>query len=274
MTVVQFPGSSIDISEVHERFTAAMRQRDLLPPHEILADGKFHRCDVGGKRGKNDGSYILFPTGKIPAGGFQNFKDGLGWQNWHYDLGRSMLTPAERREIEAKQAAIARDRADQEKIDAAAAADRAQRIWSRARAPGDHEYLKRKNVGACGTRSVHTALVVPARTVDGELRGLQFITADGKKSWMKGSRPSGAFHQIGEGLEGDVVICEGFATGATIYAATGKTTLVAFACNNLRPVAEALQRRYPSTKIIIAADDDRETKGNPEFTLPWMRRWR
>jgi putative DNA primase/helicase len=252
MTVVQFPGSSIDISEVHERFVAAMRQRDLLPPHELLADGKIHRCDVRGKRGKNDGSYILFLTGKIPAGGFQNFKDGLGWEKWHYDLGRSMLTPVERREIEAKQAAAARDRAEQEKIDAAAAADRAQYIWSRARALGDHEYLKRKNVGACGTRSVHTALVVPARTVDGELRGLQFISADGKKLWMKGSRPSGAFHQIGEGLEGDAVICEGFATGATIYAATGKTTLVAFACNNLRLVAEALQRRYPSTKIIIA----------------------
>src|SRR5262249_46458030 len=208
-------GSSIVIPKVHDRFAAAVRQRALLPPHELLADGKIHRCDVRGKRGKNDGSYILFLTGKIPAGGFQNFKDGLGWENWHYDLGRSTLTPAERREIEAKQAAAAHDRAEQEKIDAAAAADRAQYIWSRSRAPGDHKYLKRKNVGACGARSIRTTLVIPARTVDGELRGLQFISADGKKLWMKGSRPSGAFLQIGEGLEGDVVICEGFATGAT-----------------------------------------------------------
>ena len=263
MTIIQFPGSSIDISEVHERFATAMRQRDLIPPSELLADGKIHRCDVRGKRGKNDGSYILFLTGKIPAGGFLNFKDGLGWQNWHHDLGRSTLTPAEQRELEAKRAAAARDRAEQEKVDAATAADRAQYIWSRAKEPAAHEYLTRKNVGACGTRIKQTALVVPARTVDGELRGLQFIGSDGKKLWMTGSRPSGAFHQIGDCLAGDVVVCEGFATGASIHAATGKTTLVAFSCGNLRPVAEALKSKHPHSKIIIAADDDRDTKGNP-----------
>ena len=35
---------------------------------------------------------------------------------------------------------------------------------------------------------------------------------------------------------------------------------------NLKPVAEALHALYPNARIIIAADDDRATEGNPGLT--------
>ncbi len=272
MTIVQFLGASIDLTEVQERFAAAMRQRGLIPPHGLIVDGKIHRCDVRGKRGKNDGSYLLFTTGKLPAGGFQNFTDGLGWQKWHHDVGRQHLTPVEQREIQEKQAAAARERIELEKLDIAAAAQRAHNIWSRISDAAGHGYLAAKQIAASGARVMRGALVIPARTIDGELRGLQFIAADGKKRFMKGSRPSGAFHQVGGdrsisedtgGAIDTVVICEGFATAATIHQATGYITLAAFSCGNLQAVAEAVRRKYPNAKIIIGADDDHGTKGNP-----------
>ena len=262
MTVIRFPGTSTNPNEVLDRFAEVMRKRGLIPPRDIQADGKIHRCDVIGKRGRDDGSYLLFPTGKVPAGGFQNFKDGLGWENWRYDLGRQTLTAAEEYDLKKKRATAERERAEKAQLDADAAEQRAQAIWARSRGAGDHPYLVKKKVKAYGTRIFKSALVVPAKDADGKLRGLQFIDAHGKKLWMKGSRPTGAFYQIG--AVGDTIaICEGFATGATIHAATGDTVIVAFSAGNLKAVAEAVRRKYPSARIIIGADDDHETKNNP-----------
>ncbi len=80
--------------DVIDEFRAAMRARGLIPPDKIQADGHMHRCDVEGKRGKGDGAYVLYMDG-IPAGGFQNWKDGLDWEKWCYKDAES-LTPEER----------------------------------------------------------------------------------------------------------------------------------------------------------------------------------
>lgn len=61
-------------------------------------------------------------------------------------------------------------------------------------------------------------------------------------------------------------MCEGFATGASIHECTGHAVAVAFNAGNLSTVAMALRIKYPSFKIIIAADDDRHTPGNPGVT--------
>ncbi len=41
---------------------------------------------------------------------------------------------------------------------------------------------------------------------------------------------------------------------------------VAFNAGNLLPVAQALQGKYPALRIIVAADDDSRTDGNPGLT--------
>ena len=71
-------------------FRNAMQQRGLVPPSEILADGKLHRCDVQGKNGSGDGAYIFHDDDR-PAGGFQNWQDGHDWQSWTYINGRGPL---------------------------------------------------------------------------------------------------------------------------------------------------------------------------------------
>ena len=77
-----------------EQFRAALAGRGILPKGgEIVADGRIHRCDAEGRGGKGDAAYLLHLDG-IPAGGFQNWRDGAGWDTWHTDIGRT-LTPDE-----------------------------------------------------------------------------------------------------------------------------------------------------------------------------------
>jgi len=43
----------------------------------------------------------------------------------------------------------------------------------------------------------------------------------------------------------------------------GKTRALAIDCGNLLPVAQALRGQYPDLPIVVCADDDAETEGNP-----------
>ena len=61
-------------------------------------------------------------------------------------------------------------------------------------------------------------------------------------------------------------MAEGFATAATVHEATGSAVAVAFNANNLKPVAIALRAKFPSLEMVICADDDHLTEGNPGIT--------
>jgi len=52
------------------------------------------------------------------------------------------------------------------------------------------------------------------------------------------------------------VVCEGYATGASIHEATGIAVAVSFNAGNLEAVALSIKTRYPEATVILAADDD------------------
>ena len=60
-----------------------------------------------------------------------------------------------------------------------------------------------------------------------------------------------------------IAICEGFATAASVREATGLSTMSCFTCGNLLPVAQAVRERLPNAVIVLCADDDAATRGNP-----------
>ncbi len=163
------------------------------------------------------------------------------------------------------QAASAR-RLDEASRRHAAARAVAARIWQAARpACDDHPYLTRKGVAAHGLRVFKGALVVPICDSAGELHSLQFIGASGTKRFLKGGRVAGMYVQIG--VAGKVVcIAEGIATGASIHAATGYTVAVAFNAGNLGHVTAAIRQCHPDAQLIVCADDDAGTPGNPGHT--------
>jgi hypothetical protein len=75
------------VEEVIDRFRAALAARDIIPPVEIIADGRIHRCDAAGRNGKGDAAYLL-NVNDPPVGGFENWRDGKGWETWRCDAHR------------------------------------------------------------------------------------------------------------------------------------------------------------------------------------------
>ena len=255
--------NAIPAHEALQQFREAMAARGILPPADLLADGKIHRCDAEGKGGKGDASYLLHLDG-IPAGGFQNWRDGLGWQDWRANIGRT-LTPAEKAAQDARiaQAQAAR-KAEEAKRNAEAQAKAAE-IWQQAKPCTTHPYLTRKGIAGAGAREHGGALVLPLRDTSGALHGLQFIGADGEKRFLPGTRKHGHYFAIGK-PDGVLCIAEGFATAASIHEATGHAVAVAFDAGNLQPVAAALREKFPALRLVLCADDDSRTDGNPGIT--------
>jgi putative DNA primase/helicase len=154
------------------------------------------------------------------------------------------------------------------------AAELAQRTWHKYQADGQSLYLSKKQVKAYGIRyspSGNGTLAVPM-LADGKLIGLQIIRGPGhgnkpaKQYWPAGIQKTGSYHLIGGSPTGIALIAEGYATAATLHEATGLPVVVAFDAGSLLPVALAVVKRYRRVKILICADDDYLTEGNPGVT--------
>ena len=137
-------------------------------------------------------------------------------------------------------------------------------------APADHPYLVRKGVQPHGIRIKAGSLVVPLYDGKGQLWSWQTIDAAGRKRFYKGGRAFGLFFTFAQPgqLEAanTILICEGWATGATLHEATELPVAAAMNCGNLLPVAQALHGKYPQCRLVICADDDWKTAGNPGVT--------
>ncbi len=107
--------------------------------------------------------------------------------------------------------------------------------------------------------------MVPVRDTRGELHGLQFIMPDGTKRFKSGTALTGCYQAMGK-PDGRILIAEGYATGATLHEVTDRAVACAFSSANLKSVAEALKRKYPGAILVICADDDHATEGNPGLT--------
>ncbi|WP_374293128.1 toprim domain-containing protein [Paenirhodobacter enshiensis] len=144
------------------------------------------------------------------------------------------------------------------------AARRAARIWKQAQpAPADHPYLTAKQVAPLGLRmDAHGRLVVPLQDSEGRLHSIETIAPDGAKRFLAGGAKRGHFAVVCAepaplaAPAGPILICEGWATGASLHLATGHTTIAAMDAGNLLPVAEALRGRFPQADLVLVADND------------------
>lgn len=203
-------------------------------------------------------------------------------QQFGFSLNEAERTPLSPEEIDArKRKREAEEKAEQERQAQlrAEAAQKAADIWDSATdLEGDeHPYLKRKGVQSFGLRlgvwkGMVNTLLVPVRNIDGHLTSLQAIFAqrselNGKdKDFIFGGQMRGCFHIIGSkptGASPVIVVCEGYATGASIHMATGYTVAVAYHDGNLRNVASHMRQAYGRATIVVAADNDQWTEGNP-----------
>ena len=146
------------------------------------------------------------------------------------------------------------------------AAEKAKKLWDQANeASSTHPYLVSKKVNAFNIKNNVQRLLIPLRDGEGKLWNLQQIFPNGKKRFLKNGKVKGLFHNIGE--QTDVIyIGEGYATMASVHAATWKACVVAFNAGNLRDVCSQVRASYPDNEIVVCADDDHLTQGNPGLT--------
>lgn len=259
-----------------EQFGTFLREHGVVLKEPPVMDGSWHRAPLDDdKPGVLTASYRGFPDGRA-NGQLKNFKTNQ-LHKWISDI--EIPGPAERQtlQVEAKTRSEQRnkDLLQQQELAAYNASD----IWERAvpveRAyqiisnlpANSHPYLEAKGVKNYGLKvNERGALLVPCHDVDGELHSLQKIDRDGNKLFLKGGRQKGVMFVIDpDGKLGHetAIICEGYATGATLHDRTGKPVVVAFNAGNILPVSQALRDRYPDGSFAIAADNDHKLESRP-----------
>ena len=243
-----------------QQFRDAIRAAGLVPP-DAIEPGKLHRMPGIGKAGSNSAAWCkLFDDGL--GGVFGDFSSGLE-SSWQADR-EAKYSEAEIATFKARIAEERKQREAEEIKSKAEAKAKAAAIWQKGEAaPGDHPYLIRKGIQASGAKQYKDALLIPMRA-DGDLHSLQFIGPDGDKRFLTGGRVKGCYFSIGN-PKGAAALCiaEGFATGATIHEATGYPVAVAFNAGNVGAVTKAMQAKFPDLALILCADDDTQTDGNP-----------
>ncbi|MGG7055237.1 toprim domain-containing protein [Nitrosomonas sp. ANs5] len=238
-----------------EEFRHAMLADGIQYHGEIIADGELHRFHIeGDKAGTRNGAYKLHTDG-WPAGWYQDHKDGGAIHKW-----KSGARPAEpnpfstidfakkkkareddialKRELAIREISIIREFGEQ--------------------ATNDHPYLVRKKIRLTEPMLVwRGALVVPIYNHSYKLANVQLIHPDGTKLFLKGGEIKGCFGCMKIRNKADTtLICEGWATGASLYEHSPHNVLIALNAGNLLSVARFIRSKRPDERIIICGDND------------------
>lgn len=128
-----------------------------------------------------------------------------------------------------------------------------------------HDYLKGKGFENNGNDDrikidADGLLVVPVNDASGQLLSLQTINANGDKFFLPNTEVKGGFYDFGltdaAHSPTEIIVCEGYATGRSLYEATHTPVIVAFNSNNIAPVLEEFRQLHPETHLILAGDND------------------
>jgi putative DNA primase/helicase len=245
------------MTDIIQQFINAIAASGLPPPEEIIPGPKFQHFSTNGKKGDTSGWYRLHLDG-IPAGSFGCYRSGI-IKTW-CSKSRNEMTSDEWASHVRVLESMAKQKEEDAQNKASKASIEAQEIWSNAKPADDnHPYLLAKSVKSCGLKVEGDNLLLSIYNLARKtITSLQTISPSGEKRFMLGGVKRAGFFQITseDSPKDKVVICEGYATGASIFEATGLTVAVAFDSGNLLPVAQAIRVTRPELKLIIAADDD------------------
>ena len=230
------------------------------PPIMAIMPGKMVRFATNGRKGDDSGWCKLFEDGE--GGVYGCWRQGIS-EDWQ---SRTNRTPGEQAVFQVRVKQAQEEAAIIEAEIRVNCRKKSANLWDKAHDVDlKHPYLTAKAIQPFGIRQLRDSLLVPVRDIQGMLHGLQFIMPDGIKRFKSGTAVAGCYHAIGK-VNGKILIAEGFATGATLHEITGHAVACAFSAGNLKPVVETLKRKYPETVLVICADDDHATAGNPGLT--------
>lgn len=248
------------MSNLLQTFRDILHANGLIPS-EIMAEGKLHRCPTQTKPHKQNGAYIAHLD--TPA--------TLWWCNWESgeqgtftEAEEKILSPAEREIWRQRQNAIRRQREAECAQRREAAAHQARSILNTSfPCSPEHAYLRRKGIPALAEvrQDRNGMLLIPVRDISGKVQSLQYIAPDGTKRFLVGGKVQGGHFIIPGKPEKPLVLCEGYATGASVHLACGCAVYVAFSANNLPVMANIMRSKFPDASIMVCGDNDEAGRG-------------
>lgn len=228
---------------------------------EIIPDGKIHRFHISGDDPSSKNGWYVLHNNAVSCGVYGCWKRGIkkSWcskskkhmtfNEWNLLQQHNLKTKNHFTELQKK------------------ASVNAKIIWKQSRpAENTHSYLIRKQVASYGLRvDKYNRLVIPILDSNDDICSLQFIATSGEKRFFKSGNTSGGYFIIGKQKHPSdpIFIGEGYATCASIFEITKYTVVCCFNCNNILAVTRLIRTKFPKAEIIIAADNDAFTIGNP-----------
>jgi putative DNA primase/helicase len=265
-----------------------LQMQQLLPdappgPAELRVDGRRHYFGRKKKSWYRLHENIMRNGRAVIRGGFGNFRSPAnGGGTYRVEVDYRSISEEERRQLQLqRQAAAAAEQAQRARSREEAALTAAE-LWRRASPTGASPYLQRKGVQGEACRYLPDgSLLVPLVRYDlpreQALQALQRIwprkriderTGDelGDKTYTRGFSKARAACRLGMAVVDEpILVCEGYATGLSLRMALERRlpVFVALDAGNLRHVCEMLRELYPRHRLLICADDDWQTPGNP-----------
>lgn len=251
------------LSDIESRLHEAMDEAGMAPASGQRIDvvgGKTCRYQINGDRqGTKNGAFCVY-VDERPSGWLQNWKSGDKLTFTMKDLPALSASDKERFRQEMEQARV--DRAQEAEKEHAKVAAQARQQWNSAKAAApDHSYLTKKGVSGYTLKQDGETLLVPLYDKDSKkIINLQRIFPSGDKRPITGGRMKGVFSPIGRSPNGPVLVCEGWATGATLYKLTGYTVVCAMTAGNLPEIARMVKLMKEDREVLICADNDHATE--------------
>ncbi len=251
-------------------------------PQDLVADGKLRHATPEGERPRSKKLAYKIHDDDRPVGWFEHYPTG---QKGSFSLAeRKPMTEAERAEARRR---WAKQRAEEEAAQTArhdARAEYAASLWAGAVPVNRHPYLEAKGIespssvrildalpmgeflsDAARTDTERGVLLVPVYSRPGVIRSLQAITRGKVKLNLAGGQQAGCYHPIRGTDPARVLVCEGYATGAALHAATGHSVVCAMSAKNLLTVARIVAHQAKGREVVICADNDHGTEATKGF---------
>jgi putative DNA primase/helicase len=249
------------------QMAAEMIAAGLNKPTTIIADGRLHR--FAPERGRNEsGWYVVYVSEHFASWAFGDWRSGTKHKG-HNKPARKLTQNEWRAHKKGLRERRATTQAERLAVQEAAAIEAQQRWKALKPAHPDHPYLQKKQIRPCGARQDGNRLVLAMTSIhDSKICLWREIDPDGFKSNQTGGLQKGCHFWMGE-FSNIFIICEGFATAATLAKVPwhklplfymrhldNPTILAAGDAGNLEEVARGVRERCRDAVIIIAADDD------------------
>lgn len=249
--------------------TSALSEAGLTITETPAIDGKIHRFKSGEDKEANSW-YVLHQLSDLTVGAFGCWK--RGFTRKFCSKERAAMSKDEWNDAARTWKATETARAEEEKRNHAEVRKKCLAMFSGCPPVTAHPYLSQKGIVPHGTLAISSIesskgwLALPLQDTRGVIHSAQFISDDGAKRFFYQGRVAGCFHQVSKVDHGPIIVCEGYATGASLHMATGWSVFAAMNCGNLLPVCRSIRELYPERTIVVASDNDQFTEDNPGET--------